>query len=286
MLFGRQHVSVKEDESYEESSADKEEIAGSGDTVEEEEKHITEAGTYPEENATASAPLGKPRNLIKMVLEESKDAEREEKLGNENNEENSGLESGSSASFVQGDGETVLYHEEEHPIPKLHPKNVPQVSNSTSAKDIASESEPLHKETQLNLKDQVGETDDDAKKKSATSKSRSKTKVEIKSKDSKTKVHKDQSLNKEKAKEERSKDKSEHTPQVQDAKILKKNTKKAPIKVSKVSHLAKKRFHHKYITAHVTHPHVAVSHSKAVHKMPVSKGMSRNIRNNKNIFRK
>lgn len=286
MLFGRQHVSVKEDESYEEASADKEEIAGSGDTDEEEEKHITEAGTYPEENATASAPLGKPRNLIKMVLEESKDAERAEKLGNENNEENSGLESGSSASFVQGDGETVLYHEEEHPIPKLHPKIVPQVSNSTSAKDIARESEPLHKETQLNLKDQVGETDDDAKKKSATSKSRSKTKVEIKSKDSKTKVHKDQSLNKEKAKEERSKDKSEHTPQVQDAKILKKNTKKAPIKVSKVSHLAKKRLHHKYITAHVTHPHVAVSHSKAVHKMPVSKGMSRNIRNNKNIFRK
>lgn len=268
MLFGRQHVSDKEDESYEGASADKEEIGGSGDTDEEEEKQITEAGTYPEENATVSAPRGKPRNLIKMVLEESKDAEREEKLGNENNEENSGLESGSSASFVQGNGETGMYHEEEHPIPKPHPKNVPQVSNSTSAKDIVSESEPLHKETHLNLKDQVGETDDDPKKKSATSKGRSKTKVEIKSKDSKTKVHKDQSLNKEKAKE----DKTEHTPQVVDAKILKKNTKKAPINVSKVSHLAKKRLHHKYITAHVTHPHVAVSHLKAVHKMPVSKG--------------
>ena len=240
---------------------------------EEDEKHVTEAGTYPEENATVSAPRGKPRNLIYMVLDESKDAELEEKLGKENNEDNSGLESGSSASFVQGNGETGLYHEEEHPIPKPHTKNVPQVSNSASAKDNASESEPLHnKETHLNLKDQAGEKNDDPKKNSATNKGRSKTKVEIKSKDSKTKMHKDQSLNKEKAKEGRSKDKTEHTPQVQDAKIHKKNMKKAPIKVSKVSHFAKKRLHHKYITAHVTHPHVAVSHSKAVHKMPVSKG--------------
>ena len=237
-----------------------------------EKKHIAEAGVHQEDNATVSDPREKPRNLIKMVLEESKEAEREEKLGNENNEEDSGQESGSSASFVQGSGETGVGHEEEHPVPQPHPKNVPQISNSTSAKDIANKSEPLHRETHFNPSDHAEEVDDHPKKKSATSKNKSK--VEIKNKDLKTKVLKDESLNKEKAKEEqRSKDKTEHSSHVQDAKIHKKNMKKAPIRVSKVSHLAKKRLHRKYKTAHVTHPRVVENHLKVVHKMPVSKGI-------------
>lgn len=291
LLFSRQHVSDKENEAYEDASADKEEIGGSGDMDEEETKHIAE------ENATVSAGRTKPRNLIKMVLEESKDAEREEKLRHENDEENSGHESGSPASFVQGSGEIGAYHEGEHLVPKPHPKNVPQISNSSrandianesdtlkphpkhvpqisnssSAKDVANESEPLHNETHLRPNDQVEEVDDHPNKKSATSKSKSK--VEIKSKDLKTKVHKDASQNKEKVKEEeRSKGKTEHTSQVQDAELHKKNMKKAPIRVSKVSHLAKKRLHNKYMTAHVTHPHVVESHPRVVHKMPVGKG--------------
>ena len=217
------------------------------------------------------APRGKPRNLIKMVLEESKDAEREEKIGRENDEENSGHESGSSASFVRGSGETGMHHEEEQPIPKPLPKIVPQVSNSTSGKDIVNKSESLYKETHLHPNNQVGEVDDDAKKKSATSKSKSK--VEMKSQVLKTMVHKEKSPNKEKAKEdeESSKDKTEHSSHIQDAKIHKKPKKKAPIRVSKVSHLAKKRLHHKHLTVHVTHP-VVGNHLKVVHKTPVIKG--------------
>ena len=233
-------------------------------------KHIAE------ENTTGDAPRGKPRNLIKMVLEESKDAEREEKLGRGDDEENSGHESGSSASFVRESGEIGVYHEEEHPVPKPLPKIVPQVHNSTSGRDMANKSESLHKETHLHPNDQVGEVDDDPKKKSATSKSKSK--VEMKSQDLKTMPHKEKSPkspNKEKAKEDKesSKDKTEHSFHVpQDAKIHKKHKKKAPIRVSKVSHLVKKRLHHNHLTAHVTHPHVVENHLKAVHKMPVIKG--------------
>lgn len=225
-----------------------------------------------EENTTGGAPLWKPRNLIKMVLEESNDAEREEKLERENDEENSGQESGSPASFVRGSGEIGVYHEEEHPVPKPLPKNVPQVSNSTSGKDIANKSESLHKETHLHPNDQVGEVDDDPKKKSATSKSQ--TKVEMKSQDLKPMAHKEVSTNKEKPKEdeESSRDKTTHSSHVQDAKIHKKHKKKAHISVSKVSHLAKKRLHHKHLTAHVTHPRVVENHLKVVHKMPVIKG--------------
>ena len=231
-----------------------------------EKKHIAEA------NSTLSTPLDeRPRNLTEMVLDESKDAEREERLGRENDEENSGQESGSSASFVQGSGETEVSHEEAHPVPTPHPKNVPQISNSTSGKDLANKSEPLHKETHLHPNDHVGEVGDDPKKKSSTNKSKSK--VEIKSKDLKTMMHKENSLNKEKAKkEEHSKDKTEHTAHVQDAKIQKKNIKKTPVRVSKVSHLAKKRLPHKHLTAHVTHPHVVENHLKVLHKMPVVKG--------------
>lgn len=223
-------------------------------------------------NATEGAPRDKPRNLIKMVLDESKDAEREEKLRRENDEENSGQESGSSASFVKGSDETGVYYEEAHPVPTPHPKNVTQISNSTSEKDIENKNEPLHKVTHLHPNDHVGELDDDPKKKSATSKSKSK--VEMKSKDLKTKVHK--SLNNERAKEEEhSKDKPEHTPHVQNAKIHRNNIKKVPIKASKVSHLAKKRHHNKHLTPHVTHPHVVGNHLKVLHKMPVIKGTVR-----------
>ena len=219
------------------------------------------------------SPREKPGNLIKMVLKESKDAEREERLGRENDEENSGQESGSSASFAQGSGETGAYHGGEDPAPKPDPKNVPQISNSTSAKDMANKSEPLHKEAHLHPYDQAGAVDDDPKKKSATSKNKTKSKVQIKSKDSKTVIHKEKSLNKEKAKKDKSsKDKTEHSSHVQDAKIHKKNMKKVPIRVSKVSNLAKKRLHRKHVTADVTHPHVVKNHLKVVHKMPVIKG--------------
>ena len=225
-----------------------------------------------EENTTGGAPRARPRNLIKMVLEESKDAERIEKLESENDEENSGQESGSSASFVRGSGEIGVYHEEEQPVPKPLPKNVPQVRNSTSGKDIANKSESLHKKTHLHSNDQVGEVDDHPKEKSSTGKSKSK--VEMNRKDLKTMANKEKSPNKGKPKEdeEMAKEKTEHSSHVQDAKIYKKHKKKAPIRVSKVSHLAKKRLHHKHLTAHVTHPHEVENHFKVVNKMPVIKG--------------
>lgn len=218
-----------------------------------------------EENASVSARRTKPRNLIKMVLEESKDAEREEKLEQENDDENSGQEFGSSAGFVQGSGETGAYHEEEHPAPKPRPKNLPQVSNSSSTKVVAKENETLHNETHLHPKrlkanDKVDELNDHPKSDS----SKIKAKVEVKNKDLKSKLHKERSKDEEQS--ETSKAKIEHNAELQ-----KESTKKEPIRVSKVSHLAKKKLHNKFVTAHVTHPHVVESHSKVVHKMPVSK---------------
>lgn len=229
----------------------------------EESKHVAE------EKAAVSARRTKPRNLIKMVLEESNDAEQEEKLEHENDEDYSGQESGSSASFVQGSGETGAYHEGAHPAPKPRPKNTPQSSNSSLVKDKAQEKEPLLNETHLK---QVGEVNDYPNKKSVTSKSIAK--VEVKNNDSKSELHKDASLHEEEAKGEgHTKAKIEQTPPVRNAELHKTGVKKEPIKVSKVSHLAKKRLHNKYMTAHVTHPHVVKSHSRVVHKKPVIKGI-------------
>ncbi|XP_078344489.1 uncharacterized protein LOC144630083 isoform X2 [Oculina patagonica] len=257
--YARQHVSDKEEHESEDSSAGNDDIDGSSDMDNEETKHIEQ------ENASVSARRTKPRNLIKMVLEESKDAEQEEKLEQENDVGNSGQEAGSSAGFVQGSGETGAYHEEEQPAPKPHPKTVPQVSNSSTTKDVAKENETLHNQTHvipkpLEANDRAGELNDHPKSDS----SKIKAKVEIKDKDLKSKLHKEKAQSEENS--ETSKAKIEHN-----AELHKKSAKKEPIRVSKVSHLAKKRLHNKYVTAHVTHPHVVESHSKVVHKKPISK---------------
>lgn len=240
---------------------------GSSDIDGEETKHFEEGHT------AVSARRTKPRNLIKMVLEESKDAEREEKLEQENDYENSGEEFGSSAGFVQGSGETGAYHEEEHPASKPHPKNAPQASNSSSTRDVAKENGTLHNETHLHPKrlganDQVKELNSHPIKNSDSSKIEAK--VELKNKDLKSKLHKETAKGEEHS--ETSKAKIEHKSHVHNAELHKKSTKKVPIRVSKVSHLAKKRLHNKYVTTHVTHPHVVESHSKVVQKIPVSKG--------------
>lgn len=212
-----------------------------------------------------SALRTKPKNLIRMVLEESKEAEQEEKLERENDDdENSGQEYGSSANFVQASGETVAYHEKEHPASKPQnapqvSKNVAQVSNSSSTKNVAKENETLHKETHLKPK---------PNKKSDSSEIEAK--VETKNEKLKSNLHKEKVKSEEHS--EAPKAKIEHTSHVHNAELHKNITKKEPIRVSKVTHLAKKRLHNKYVKAHVTHPHVVENHSKVVHKMPVSKG--------------
>ena len=278
--FNRQHVSEKEEDSGEDASADKDEINDIDDDDKEEEAKKHSINEHVAVRSRSNAQHKHPKNLIKMVLIESKDGEQEEKslsqeqdesLSQEQDEENSGQDSGSSSSFVPRSGNTAGQLEEEHPILKPHPNNMTGVKTHTSTKDVARKNVTLHTDTSNEEKKGI-----DNKNKQSGAKSTDKTE---RKNDSKSTQHKDkvalpEAHNDKVKSKETTKEKVQHTHGVQNTQVYKKLAKKAePVRTPKVAvHLAKQKLHNKYLAVHVTHPHVVKSHTKVIHRKPVTKG--------------
>lgn len=223
------------------ASANRDEIEGSSDMNRGQTKLIESEEKKP----AVSVHRSKPRNLIKMVLEESRHAEQLEKLETGNHEETSAQDSGSSAALVQQSDDQKVYHEE-----KGNQTELPQ--NGTS----------LHKNIPRNSSNET----------SVTVEGKAKNMVN----ESASKLLRNTTFPNEKAKDEgRSKPLAKQVDLVRKQEgVRKKSVKKASVGVSHVKHLARKRVHGKHMTSHVVHPQVAKKLSKVVHKKTVNKGSS------------
>jgi len=270
-LFARQHVSEKEENREEDASAEKDEIDDDDDEDEnEEKKNNDEHGSVRSRSNTQNK---NSKNLIKMVLKESKEAEQQEDTYShelDNGEESSGQVSGSANSFAKGSGNTGVERlEEEHPSLKPQTANMTGVKALSSGKEQTKGNVTAHKETTgekdkgtdyKNISAGTGKTRDKAERKNVSeSTGREDTPLQN--------IDNDKARGKGNAKE-----KVEHLHNVQNTQEHKKFAKKELIKASKVSpHLTKKKIHNKYLAAHVTHPHVTKSHAKILHRKPVNK---------------
>lgn len=236
-LFSREPVSGGGGD--DDASANRDEIEGSSDMNRGQTKLIESEEKKP----AVSVHRSKPRNLIKMVLEESRHAEQLEKLETGNHEETSAQDSGSSAALVQQSDDQKVYHEE-----KGNQTELPQ--NGTS----------LHKNIPRNSSNET----------SVTVEGKAKNMVN----ESASKLLRNTTFPNEKAKDEgRSKPLAKQVDLVRKQEgVRKKSGKKASVGVSHVKHLARK-----HMTSHVVHPQVAKKLSKVVHKKTVNKGTMQNL---------
>ena len=241
-LFSREPVSGGGGD--DDASVNRDEIEGSSDMNRGQTKLIESEEKKP----AVSVHRSKPRNLIKMVLEESRHAEQLEKLETGNHEETSAQDSGSSAALVQQSDDQKVYHEE-----KGNQTELPQ--NGTS----------LHKNIPRNSSNET----------SVTVEGKAKNMVN----ESASKLLRNTTFPNEKAKDEgRSKPLAKQVDLVRKQEgVRKKSVKKASVGVSHVKHLARKRVHGKHMTSHVVHPQVAKKLSKVVHKKTVNKGTMQNL---------
>lgn len=241
-LFSREPVSGGGGD--DDASANMDEIEGSSDMNRGQTKLIESEEKKP----AVSVHRSKPRNLIKMVLEESRHAEQLEKLETGNHEETSAQDSGSSAALVQQSDDQKVYHEE-----KGNQTELPQ--NGTS----------LHKNIPRNSSNET----------SVTVEGKAKNMVN----ESASKLLRNTTFPNEKAKDEgRSKPLAKQVDLVRKQEgVRKKSVKKASVGVSHVKHLARKRVHGKHMTSHVVHPQVAKKLSKVAHKKTVNKGTMQNL---------
>ncbi|XP_022788267.1 uncharacterized protein LOC111328157 [Stylophora pistillata] len=201
-----------------------------------------------EKKPGVSLHRSKPRNLIKMVLEESKQAEQQERENND--EENSAQDSGSSSgSLAQGSGDQRVSHK-----------------NGTVVKGNQTELPQNHTNLHQNI------PRNSSNEKLLPVKSKAKNMV----KSSNSKRLKNTTLHEVKAKDEgRSKPRVKQVDVVHRKEVVrKKSVKKASIGISHVKHLTRKRLHSKYMTVHAVHPQVTKNHSKVVLKKTVNKGSS------------
>ena len=274
----RQHVSEKEENHEEDASAEKDEIDDDDDEDENEEKKNNN-DEHASVRSRSNAQNKTSKNLIKMVLKESKDAQQEEHTYShelDNGEEISGQVSGSANSFVQGSGNTGVERlEEEHLSLKPQTANMTEVKARASAKEETKENMTAHKESNgekdkgsdyKNINAGMGKTKDKAEGKNFSESAGRKN----------TSLH---NVDNDKLRSKgNAKGKVEHIQNVQNTLEHKKLARKEPIKASKLSpHLTKKKIHNKYLAGHVTHPHVTKSHAKVLHKKPVNKGKSRKV---------